>query len=288
MFFWPMQGPPSEREPTDVADFPAEPALASASGAPVPARSGGSALRGGIMAVVLGLLAKGKGLLLALKALPFAKLLLTGGSMAASVLAYAINGGVAFALGLVLMILVHELGHGVAMKRAGVDASWPVFIPFFGAMISMKGKPEHPRVEAAIAYGGPLAGTGAALVCAALGLALHSPFFLALAYTGFFLNLFNLTPLGFLDGGRIARVLSRKAWIVGAIILGATCLLSPSPQLILISVLGAMHVFRRDNSDLEQVTTDDRRTRAFRYFGLCGFLGLALLFTHQLVRAHGW
>ncbi|HET9931734.1 MAG TPA: site-2 protease family protein [Polyangiaceae bacterium] len=281
-----MQPPPSEREPTEAAPFPAEPALASASGAP--AKGGSSAIRGGLLAIFLSLLAKGKGLLIGLKALPFAKVLLTGGSMVASVLAYAMNGGVAFAVGLVLMILVHELGHGAAMKRAGVDASWPIFIPFFGAMISMKGRPEHPRVEAAIAYGGPLAGTGAALVAAALGLMLHSPFLLALSYTGFFLNLFNMAPFAFLDGGRIARVLSRKSWIVGAIIMGGMCLMSPSPQLVMIAGMGAMHAFRRDNSDLELVTEQDRQTWAFRYFGLCGFLALAILFTHQLTRAHGW
>lgn len=281
-----MQPPSSERDSNDAAGFPAEPALATASGAP--AKSSGSAIRGGLLAVLVSLLAKGKGLLIGLKALPFAKVLLTGGSMAASVLVYAMNGGVAFAIGLVLMILVHELGHGVAMKRAGVEAGWPVFIPLFGAMIAMKGKPEHPRVEAAIAYGGPLAGTAAALICAAMGLALRSPFFLALSYTGFFLNLFNMAPFGFLDGGRIARVLSRKSWIVGAIIMGGMCLMSPSPQLIMIAAMGAMHAFRRDNSDLQRVTEQDRQAWAFRYFGLCGFLGLAILFTHQLTRAHGW
>ena len=238
--------------------------------------------------MLLGLLAKGKGLLLALKALPFAKLLLTGGSMAASVALYAMRGGWAFALGLVLMIFVHEMGHGLAMKRAGVDAGWPVFIPFFGAMIAMKGRPTHPRVEADIAYAGPIAGTGAALFCAALGLWLHSAFFLGLAYTGFFLNLFNLTPLGFLDGGRVARVLSRKASIVGAVVMGGLCLMSPSPQLIMIAVMAVMHSFQRNNADLDLVTAEDRRTWALRYFGLCGFLGLALMLTHQLTTAHGW
>jgi Zn-dependent protease len=277
---------PSDREPSFGPGAPGEPALASASG--VPTRSGGAATKGSIVAIVLGLLAKGKGLLVMLKALPFAKLLLTGGSMAASVLLYAMNGGIAFALGLVLMIFIHEMGHGLAMRRAGVEAGWPVFIPFFGAMIAMKGRPTHPRVEADIAYAGPVAGTGAALVCAGVGLFLHSPFFLALAYTGFFLNLFNLTPLGFLDGGRIARILSRKASIVGAIVMGGLCLMSPSPQLIIIAGMGLMHAFQRNNADLELVTAEDRRTWAFRYFGLCGFLGLALMLTHQLTKAHGW
>lgn len=266
--------------------MPGEPALASASGAP--AQRGGGAVTGGIVALVLGVLAKGKGLLLGLKALPFAKLLLTGGSMLASVALYAVNGGVWFAVGLVLMIFIHELGHGVAMKRAGIESGWPIFIPFLGAMIAMKGRPEHPRVEADIAYGGPLAGTGAALACAGLGLWLHSPFFLALAYTGFFLNLFNMTPLGFLDGGRIARVLSKKASIAGAIVMGLLCIFSPSPQLMLIAVMATMQAFRRDNSDLEMVTAEDRRTWSLRYFGLCGFLGLAMLFTHQLTSKHGW
>ena len=275
----------SDREPGFGAGGPGEPALATASGAP--ARSGG-ALKGagGIGAVLLGLLAKGKGLLIALKALPFAKLLLTGGSMAASVALYAMRGGWAFGLGLVLMIFIHEMGHGLAMRRAGIGAGWPVFIPFFGAMIAMKGRPSHPRVEADIAFAGPVAGTAAALVCAGLGLALRSPFFLGLAYVGFFLNLFNMTPLGFLDGGRIARVLSRKASIFGAIVMGALCLMSPSPQLILIAAMAVMHSFQRDNTDLEAVTPEDRKTWALRYFGLCGFLGLAMMLTHQLTEKH--
>jgi Zn-dependent protease len=276
---------PSERQ-SDLATVAAEPALASASGPP-PQRTAG-AVKSGLGALLLGLLAKGKGLLIMLKALPLAKVLLTGGSMAASVLVYALRGGVAFALGLVLMIFIHEMGHGLAMKRAGIEAGWPVFIPFFGAMIAMKGRPSHPRVEAEVAYAGPVAGTGAALLCAGLGLWLRSPFFLALAYTGFFLNLFNLTPLGFLDGGRIARVLSAKASVFGAIVMGGLCLMSPSPQLILIAVMAVMQAFRRNNADLELVTADDRRTWALRYFGLCGFLGLALMLTHQLANTHGW
>ena len=66
---------------------------------------------------------------------------------------------------------VHELGHGYAMKRCGVQAGWPIFIPFFGAMISMKGLPQDRSAEAQIAYGGPLAGTAAALLAAAMLLA---------------------------------------------------------------------------------------------------------------------
>jgi Zn-dependent protease len=272
-----------QRPPEDDQRYlpPGAPLPATANGAPPRASSG--LAKSGVIALLLGLLAKGKGLLFLLKGLPFAKVLLTGGSMAASVALYAVNGGWSFALVFVLMIFVHELGHGFAMKRAGVDAGWPVFIPFFGAMIAMKGRPQHPRIEAVIAYAGPIAGTGAALFCAALGLWLHSRFFLSLAYTGFFLNLFNLTPLGFLDGGRVARVISKKASLIGAVIMGGLCLLSPTPQLLLIAGMSMMDAFRRNNDDLELVTAEDRRTWALRYFGLCGFLGLAMMLTHQLL-----
>jgi Zn-dependent protease len=240
---------------------------------------------GGAAAAAIALLSKWKVVFAALKALPFAKVFLTAGTMGLSIFLYAIRSGFAFAVGFVLLIFIHELGHGLAMKQAGIRSSWPVFIPFFGAFISMKDAPQHPTIEARVAYAGPLAGTAAALVCAAIGLALRSPFFLALANIGFFLNLFNLVPLGFLDGARIARVFSRGAWIVGAILLGGMFFLSPSPQLLLIGLMGLSAVFRRDNSDLEAVTPNDRRIWAVRYFGLCFFLGAAIFFTQRLL--HG-
>jgi Zn-dependent protease len=232
-------------------------------------------------------LLKGKGLLLLLKGLPAGKLLLTSGSMFLSIALYAARGGWAFAVGLVFMLLIHELGHGWAMRRASVAAGWPIFIPFFGAMISMHGRPEHPRIEADIAYAGPVAGTAAALVCAAFGMWFHNPFLLGLAYTGFFLNLFNLVPFGFLDGGRVARVISRKSWIVGALLLGLLFLKSSSPQLLMIAVLGGMQAMRSvKDPALDSVTDEDRRTWSVRYFGLCAFLGLCILFTHQLLKPH--
>jgi Zn-dependent protease len=241
----------------------------------------------GIAAIGATILAKGKFALAALKFLPAGKFLLTAGSIAISILAYAAGQGLAFAVGFVLLILIHELGHGAAMKAYGIASGWPVFIPFFGAMIAMKGRPEHPRIEAAIAFAGPLAGAGASLMCAALGLLFHSSFLLALAYTGFFLNLFNLVPFGFLDGGRIARILSRRAWIIGAILLVLLFLKSPSPALVFIGAFGAMNAFKRQNDpDLELVTAQDRKVWAIRYFGLCAFLALGAMFSHQLLTPH--
>lgn len=230
------------------------------------------------------LLAKGKSLLILLKALPFGKLLLSTGSMCAMVALEATRAGWLFALGFVVLILVHELGHGYAMRKHGIEAGWPIFIPFFGAMIAMKQAPRDRNVEAAIAYGGPYAGTAASLVAAAIGLQTHSRLFLSLAYSGFFLNLFNMTPMSPLDGGRIAQAFSRNAWIIGLVLMGVLLLTTGSPQLILILLLGLPQALRKGTEQQrETLEPAARRTWAWRYFGLCAFLAIGIAFSGQLM-----
>lgn len=109
--------------------------------------------------------------------------------------------------------------------------------------------------------------------------------FLALAYTGFFLNLFNLIPVPPLDGGRVAASFSRSMSLLGALLLGALFLWASSPQLLVIAVLALMHGLRRASSASEQepATPEERRTWALRYFGLCGFLALAMMFAKELL-----
>jgi Zn-dependent protease len=240
---------------------------------------------GAIGALLLFALMKGKSLLLLLKALPAAKFLLTSLSMLAMVWFEAQRSGIWFGVGFVLMILVHELGHGFAMKQRRVTAGWPIFIPFVGAMISMKGGPQDRDTEAHIAYGGPLAGTAVSLVAAALGLAVDSRLFLALAYTGFFLNLFNLTPLSPLDGGRVAQAFSRRAWWIGLVLLGGIFLWTHSPQLLLIALLALPRLFGRGQIDAEREALEPalQRTWAIRYFGLAAFLGAALYVSGSLL-----
>lgn len=239
---------------------------------------------GAIGAALLFLLLKGKSLLVLLKALPAAKFLVTSASMIAMVWFEALRSGVWFGIGFVLMILVHELGHGYAMKQRGVAASWPIFIPFFGAMIAMKSAPRDRDEEAHIAYGGPLAGTAVALLAAFIGLMLDSRLFLALAYTGFFLNLFNLTPISPLDGGRIAQAFSRRAWIIGAVLLGAAFLLTHAPQLLLIALLALPRLFGGEKqAEHEPLAGELQRTWAVRYFGLATFLGVGLYFSGSLL-----
>lgn len=236
----------------------------------------------------LGMLAlsKFKFLLLGLKALPFAKILLTSGSMLLSMVLYAFGMGWPFAVGFVVMILIHELGHAYAMRRHGLAAGAPVFIPFFGALISMKDQPRTPLVEAEVAIAGPVAGTLAALVACGLFFLTGSPLFLALAHTGFLLNLFNLTPFGFLDGGRVVKLFSRKMWILGALVLAAMFALTHSPQLLIIGLMSLPSLFGSSNARPlgdEQVTASERLNMAFHYFGLCGFLAAGMYFSQRML-----
>jgi Zn-dependent protease len=245
-----------------------------------PARKG----IGWLLAGILLLAAKGKSLLFLFKALPAGKLLLTSGSMIAMIAFEAQRSGWWFGVGFVFLILIHELGHGYAMKQRGVASGWPIFIPFLGAMIAMKGAPQDRDAEAAIAYGGPLAGTGASLAAAGIGLQTDSSAMLALAYSGFFLNLFNLTPLSPLDGGRIAQAFSKQAWKVGLGILAVVFFLTGAPQLLLIGALALPQLFGSSSRDERELLTPDmQRFWAVRYFGLAAFLAAGIYFTGQLL-----
>src|SRR5207247_8044839 len=152
------------------------------------------------------LLLKFKALLLSiLKFLPI--LLKTGGSMFLTIGLYVMAWGWWFALGFVLLIFVHECGHLLAAKRVGLKVGAPVFIPFMGAFIALKEAPRNAWIEAQVGIGGPLLGTAGAAMCDGLYLVSGYALFRALAYTGFLLNLFNLAPIGVLDGGRIVTAL---------------------------------------------------------------------------------
>ncbi len=145
-----------------------------------------------------------------------------------SVGGYALLFGFKFAVGFVLLILVHELGHFAEAKRQGLNPALPVFIPFLGAYVAMKNAPFDPWRNLLVSAAGPFAGGLAALGVWIAGEASDSRFLMALAYTGFLLNLFNLIPVRPLDGGFMWRsvkalrlghrehVAWAPAWRVGA------------------------------------------------------------------------
>lgn len=136
-------------------------------------------------------------------------------SMVISSLAYSMIFGLPYAVGMVGLIFVHECGHAVVMHRYGVPFSPMVFIPFLGAVIAMKEEPRNAFEEAMIAFGGPVAGSAAAVGVAVLGNVYDSQFLYALADFGLMINLFNLLPIGTLDGGRIGVAISPWMGVAG-------------------------------------------------------------------------
>lgn len=166
-------------------------------------------------------------------------------SMFVSVAAYALLWGWTFAAGFVALMFVHEMGHVVELKRQGVRASLPMFVPFLGAFVSMKGSPRSAYQEALSGLAGPYFGTAASVVVAFWGHATGSGFLTQLAAFGFMINLFNLLPMLPLDGGRAAAALHPALWLAGLVGLVALAFVDPSPVLLLVLVLGAVELWRR-------------------------------------------
>jgi Zn-dependent protease len=125
---------------------------------------------------------------------------------------YTLIWGWKFALGVVILIFVHEMGHFIEAMREGLHPSWPVFIPFLGAYV--KHTRGNPWQTTRVAIAGPLIGGAGALICLWIGIARNSDLLEALAYFGFVLNLFNLIPFGIFDGGAVWRS-TRWLWLGG-------------------------------------------------------------------------
>jgi Zn-dependent protease len=226
------------------------------------------------------LLAKAKSLLLLL---PNLKLLATFGSMAVSIAAYSLLFGLPFAVGFVALLLLHELGHVFQLRREGIKASAPIFIPFLGAVIASKSLGKDAAAEARVGLAGPIAGTIATLVPLGIWLATGDEFWRALAYIGFVLNLFNLLPVVPLDGGRAMAALSPAVWMAGLAGLLALAFLYPSPILILVLIFGAMESWRRwrgratpGNKSYYAIATRTRALIAVVYLGLAAALAVGV------------
>lgn len=128
-----------------------------------------------------------------------------------SIVAYALIWGWQWGVGFVALIFVHEMGHFFEARRQGLDASWPSFIPFFGAYVLVSRAGLTPWRNALVSLAGPFLGGVGSAVCWAIGNSYDSRLFMSLAFSGFLLNLINLAPIGFLDGGQVARA-AGEAW----------------------------------------------------------------------------
>ena len=197
---------------------------------------------GPIVAVLVLLATKLKAILLLL---PKLKILTTSATMLVSIAAYALIWGWAFAVGFVLLLLVHEMGHVIQLRREGIEASAPMFIPFLGAVVAAKSLGDDAAAEARVGLAGPVLGTIGTLIPLALWLATGEEFWQALTYVGFFINLLNLLPVLPLDGGRAMAALSPWVWFAGYAGLVALTFIFPNPILILILLIGGYETWQR-------------------------------------------
>jgi Zn-dependent protease len=279
--------PDARYEPTEAPDAPTFPtadhSLHGERGyEPIKPHSGLGDLLRKITAPLVGLgllVLKFGGLLLKFKVIT------TGASMLVSIAAYTWIWGLPFAIGFVLLILVHELGHVLELRRQGVRASAPLFIPFMGAVIGMRELPDDAWKEAKVALAGPLLGSLGAAVCWIAGEATGSDLLVALAFVGFFLNLFNLIPIVPLDGGRAAGALHPALWFVGLLMMVGLVVVRPNPLLVVIVVLGGLDLWHRwrtrgEAGDYYRLTVGQRVSVAVVYLGLVAALGLAMSVTH--------
>jgi Zn-dependent protease len=210
-------------------------------------------------------------------------------SMLVTVWVYSQIFGLPFAIGFVALLLVHEMGHYVAAKQRGLNVGLPAFIPFVGAWINLRETPHDAETEAYVAFAGPFIGTLGAFACYFYGRNTGQELYIALAYTGFILNLFNLIPVSPLDGGRITQVLSPRIWLAGLPFLVALYIYSPSPMLLMIGILALPNLRAAWNYDANapenrayrDVPASVRVEYAILYLGLAAVLALMTYSVHQ-------
>jgi Zn-dependent protease len=193
-------------------------------------------------AALVALVAKLKAVLLLL---PKLKLLASAGTMLVSIAAYSVVFGWTFAVGFVALLFVHEFGHVIQLRREGIKASAPMFIPFLGAVISTRSLGENALAEARVGLAGPVLGSVGAALCVLLWHLTGNDFWRALAFTGFFLNLFNLLPVVPLDGGRAMAAMAPWMWFVGFAALIPLVIIFPNPIIFLIVLVGGFETYKR-------------------------------------------
>ena len=219
-------------------------------------------------------------LLLLVAGLKFGKLLPTVASMLFAIGVYALVFGWRYALGIVAMLFLHEMGHYIAARQRGLGVSLPMFIPFAFAWVKLDRAPHDAETDAYVALAGPLLGTVAAIGAYFLARDDGPDWLLAVAYSGFFINLINMIPVPPLDGGRITAVLSPRIWLLGVPIIGALLWYHFSMILLLVAIMAGPHVFAalkfdRNSAAAQQYYAVSPRVRweyGLLYVGLIAFL----------------
>jgi Zn-dependent protease len=245
---------------------------------PAPPPSGGRKKKLGALGTVGALLVKFKSVLLL--ALTKGKLVLLGltklntlASMLLSIGVYWAFYGWKFAIGFVLSIYVHEMGHVMALARFGIPASAPMFIPGFGAFVRLKAYPATPGEDARTGLAGPLWGLGAALACMGIWQVTGSGLFAALARVGAWINIFNLIPVWQLDGGRGFRALTRHHRMIVAASAALLWLWTSETMLIIVALAAVWRLFSKDAPEQPDHGV------LYQFVGLLAALGAVYFFT---------
>jgi Zn-dependent protease len=176
-----------------------------------------------------------------------ANLGISGATMLLSVALYARTWGWRYATGLIVLIFIHEMGHVLAARQRGLPVSAPSFIPFLGAFVTVRGL-RDVETQAYVAIGGPLLGSLGAFACYGAGAWSGDFLLLAIAHTGFVLNLFNLLPVPPLDGGQIIGVLGPRFRIAGLPVLAILLLIREGPIASPIALLAMTQILRASHS----------------------------------------
>jgi Zn-dependent protease len=231
-----------------------------------------------IIAAIVALAAKLKAVILLL---PKIKVFSTAGTMAVSLAAYAWIWGWQFGAGFIALLFVHEMGHVIALRREGIRASAPMFVPFLGAAISARSLGNDALAEARVGLAGPILGSVGAVACIPLWHATGNDLWRALAFTGFFLNLFNLLPVVPLDGGRAMAAIAPAMWFIGFAALIPLLFVFHNPIFLLIIVFAGVETYRRwktrraggtENQRYYRVRPLDRTLVAIVYLTLIALL----------------
>jgi Zn-dependent protease len=218
-------------------------------------------------------LSKGKLLLLGLTKLS------TFASMLAFFAVYWSLFGWRFALGFVLAIYIHEMGHVMALRKYNIAASPPMFIPFFGAFVRMKQYPGNVGEDARVGLAGPIWGLGSAVAAWMAASVTQLPVWFAIAHTAAWLNLFNLIPIWQLDGGRGFRALTRVQRGIAAGVALAMWAFTHQTILLLIALGAGYRLFSRD------YPAEDDNVVLMQYCGLIVLLSLLMLMTDRTIAA---
>ncbi len=256
-----------------------------------------NAAKAGIAGTAAVLLLKFKAaIFLGLKALSLFKfgwLFSNFASMAVSLGLYTMMFGWRYAITIIILLYIHEMGHFVCMNAYGLKPKAPVFVPFIGAYTAMTNLPGDLATHAWVAFAGPFVGGLAALASYVVGMQTGNTFLVAAANTGAILNLLQLVPIKPFDGGFIAQSITRWLFIPGAVLLGFLAWDFHSPLLIIIAggaIFSMIAQWKRGVVvTAEPATPFQRLLITVAFVGLAAALSLLFMHSHdalQVLRAH--